>query len=159
VTAFNDNRRRTVAASSTKVFDESMSAYRPQTTKTGGLPHISFIMRKPEDLGTELKVVADTESTLFIGLEIQEGKHPMRAKDYSNEKGATAGCCLHLAEMTAHCGQQENDGLVDKFIGDSWFGSLVCCEELKERGYEGVFVIKTGHSKTPKAEIEKTMEN
>jgi hypothetical protein len=66
-------------------------------------------------------------------LEIQEGKDPMRTKEYSMEQGAIAGCRLPLAEMAAHCGQQVTDGLVDKFIRDSWFGALVCCEELKKR--------------------------
>jgi hypothetical protein len=34
-----------------KVVDESMSAWCPRKTKTGGLPNISFILRKPEPLG------------------------------------------------------------------------------------------------------------
>jgi len=34
-----------------KVVDASMCAYRPRTTATGGLPNISFIVRKPEPLG------------------------------------------------------------------------------------------------------------
>jgi hypothetical protein len=33
------------------VADESMSAWVPRTSKTGGLPNISFIKRKPEPLG------------------------------------------------------------------------------------------------------------
>ena len=35
------------------VMDESMSAWGPQTTTTGGLPNISFVQRKPEPLGIE----------------------------------------------------------------------------------------------------------
>ena len=62
VQGFNNNRRRTVAASRVKTLDESMSPYRPQTRKTGNLPNISYIMRKPEPLGTELKTVASIES-------------------------------------------------------------------------------------------------
>jgi hypothetical protein len=34
-----------------KMADESMSVYRPCTTKLGGLPNISFVLRKPEPLG------------------------------------------------------------------------------------------------------------
>ena len=58
VDGFNTNRHDWVAASGRKVLDESMSAWRPQTTKTGGLPHLSFILRKPEPLGTEFKTIA-----------------------------------------------------------------------------------------------------
>jgi hypothetical protein len=47
---YNDNRSRTVLSSFLKVFDESMSAYKPQITKTGTLPHLSCILRKPEPL-------------------------------------------------------------------------------------------------------------
>ena len=31
--------------------DESMCAWRPRTTALGGLPNISFVVRKPEPLG------------------------------------------------------------------------------------------------------------
>jgi len=59
VDGYNENRKRTVAASVTKVMDESMSAFKPQSTKTGGLPNISFVQRKPRPLGTEFKDIAD----------------------------------------------------------------------------------------------------
>ena len=55
---FNENRRRVVQAPNIKVLDETMSAFRPQTRKFGNLPSISFILRKPENLGTELKDLA-----------------------------------------------------------------------------------------------------
>ena len=45
VLGFNQNRQRTVAASCTKTFDESMSSFRPQKAKTGNLPNISYIQR------------------------------------------------------------------------------------------------------------------
>jgi hypothetical protein len=60
VEGFNSNRHAWVAASVRKVLDESMSAWCPQTTPTGGLPNISFILRKPEPLGTEFKCIACT---------------------------------------------------------------------------------------------------
>jgi len=40
-----------INASKVKVVDESMCAYRPRTTATGGLPNISFIKQKLEPLG------------------------------------------------------------------------------------------------------------
>ena len=75
VTGFNKNRQRTVASSRVKTLDESMSAFRPQKTKTGNLPNISFILRKPKNLGTELKSIASTSANgPIIHAEIQEGK-------------------------------------------------------------------------------------
>ena len=41
-----------IAASSLKVGYESMSAIRFRTTAKGSLPHLSYIFRKPEPLGT-----------------------------------------------------------------------------------------------------------
>ena len=62
-----------------------MSAYRPQTRKTDNLPTISFILRKPEPLGTELKTVASKGSNgPIIYAEIQEGKEGMKSKRYFN---------------------------------------------------------------------------
>ena len=56
INGFNNNQKENIAASSTKVCDESMSALKPQLSPTGNLPTISFIMRKPEPLGTEFKI-------------------------------------------------------------------------------------------------------
>ena len=83
VHGFNQNRNNTVASSRVKTMDESMSAYRPQTRKTGNLPNISFIHRKPEPLGTELKRVSSKSSNAPIILaEIQEGKKGMQSKTF-----------------------------------------------------------------------------
>ena len=58
VNGFNENRRRIIQAPNIKVLDETMSAFRPQTRKFGNLPHLSYILRKPEPLGTEFKTMA-----------------------------------------------------------------------------------------------------
>lgn len=62
IDGFNNKRARRVAASFNKVYDESMSAWKPRTTKAGGLPFLSFILRKPKPIGTEFKVVACAET-------------------------------------------------------------------------------------------------
>ena len=43
---------KNIAASFFKVGDESMSAIRFRTTAKGNLPHLSYIFRKPDPLGT-----------------------------------------------------------------------------------------------------------
>ena len=48
---FNNNRFDRIQSARWVCIDESMSAWRPRTTPTGGLPNISFILRKPEPLG------------------------------------------------------------------------------------------------------------
>ena len=55
IKTLNEIRNKLILPCEIIVIDESMSAYRPQTTKTGRLPNITYIFRKPEDLGTEFK--------------------------------------------------------------------------------------------------------
>ena len=79
--------------SSVCMFGESMSAFVPQTTKTGGLPNLSFIARKPEPLGMEFKVIADGLTGKFVWLEVQEGKERMQHKQHQ-ELGGIAACTI-----------------------------------------------------------------
>lgn len=67
---FNENRSNTVAASIIKTVDECMSSFRPQTTKTGGLPHLSFVRRKPEPLGTEFKSALCSATGIMLYLHL-----------------------------------------------------------------------------------------
>jgi Transposase IS4 len=164
---FNEKRRLVVAASRFKTLDESMSAFAPQTSKTGNLPHLSWIARKPEPLGTEFKNVACTASGLMIELELQEGKMPMREKEYSQLHGVTAATSLRLLQGTKRCGQvpiggeDEDEPEEDTFdvgLGDSWFCSveLVTQSWLRHRiAFAGI--VKTSHSRCPKEWLEKTM--
>lgn len=64
IDGFNSNRKFVVAASVKKVLDEVMSEWKPRSSVTGGLPNLSFILRKPKPLGTELKVIGCSETGL-----------------------------------------------------------------------------------------------
>ena len=48
---FNEIRTTKLTCSHWISADESMCAWRPRTTALGGLPNISFVVRKPEPLG------------------------------------------------------------------------------------------------------------
>ncbi len=50
------------------VADEVMSAYKPRTSPTGDLAHVSFVERKPKNLGNEFKRIHDGRRglTLFL---------------------------------------------------------------------------------------------
>ena len=98
VTGYNENRRRTIRAGKVLTMDELMAAFRPRTTKCGGLPNLSFIMRKPKPLGTEFKCVADGSTGIMLFLELQEGKERMGTRQYTKEtRSKIAGCSLRLA--------------------------------------------------------------
>ena len=79
---FNESRRELMYSSRILVFDESMSSYMPRTTKTGTLPNLSYVARKPEPLGTEFKNIVDGVTGVLLWLEIQEGKQRMSTKSF-----------------------------------------------------------------------------
>lgn len=72
---YTKNMTEIMYASSTTVLDESMSAFIPRTTKSGNLPNLSFVKRKPEPLGTEFKVAMDGLTGKSLSLETQEGNY------------------------------------------------------------------------------------
>lgn len=97
VDGFNQNRQRTIKKSRAICIDESMSAFQPRASKLGGLPHLSFIKRKPRPLGTEFKCAADGPSGVMLWLEIQEGKARMKGKALVGTLGANAACAMRIA--------------------------------------------------------------
>ena len=124
VDEFNKNRVENVAASIYKTDDEAMSSFRPQKEKTGKIPHLSHIARKPKPIGTEFKATACAKSKIMLHIEIQRGKEGMKNTKYHKELGATAACTLRLAEATNGCGRTEQEQKRDIHICDSWFGSF-----------------------------------
>jgi hypothetical protein len=116
VTDFNANRKRVLQPGLVAVLDESMSAWKPRADKLGGLPNISFIMRKPKPLGTEFKTAVDADTGIMTYLEIQEGRDPMRCKQHAAELGVTSACVLRAAAAAFQPGAT--------ICGDSWFSSV-----------------------------------
>ena len=94
---FNENRRLNIIHSGILVIDESMSAWKPKTTKTCGLPNLSCIPRKPRPIGTEFKNTADAETGVMLFWEIQEGKVPVGKKRFRDTNKATTATGMRLA--------------------------------------------------------------
>ena len=135
------------------VLDESMSPFQPRADKYGGLPHLSYIQRKPKPFGVEYKH-ACTPDGLMPFLEIQEGAEPMRDKEldgYNSSASKTARLCVNM-----------KDGMVT--IGDSDFGSVPAAwllaagmsdafgTDTKRIGC--VLNVKTAHKHFPKEFLE-----
>jgi hypothetical protein len=109
----NINRHQTVCSSNFKTMDESVSGWKPQKNKLGGLPNVSFICRKPAPLGTEFKDTADGKTSIMLFLEIQRGRFEMPIRHPENRlHGATAACTLRQVLNAQKCGQKEtNEGI------------------------------------------------
>ncbi len=84
VEAFNQ-RRRDLLKTVYLLMDESMSAWRPKTSKTGGLPNITFKPRKPKLLGTMLKNGVEATTGIMVTQDIVEGADAQREKKYNGD--------------------------------------------------------------------------
>ena len=157
---YNKNRKQTIKSSAVKVFDESMSAFRPRTSRFGNLPHLSSIDRKPEPLGTEFKVTNSTAIGLGLYLEIQRGRDGMGNAEFVCDMKKTAACCCRMAKGTVSTNEEQQGGTVDTYLGDSWFASVDAAVELKKRfNANFIGVVKTNHSRYPKKWLEETMKD
>jgi len=135
------------------IIDESMNAWRPRTTKLGGLPNISHIPRKPEPLGTEFKCTADPTTGCMIALEIQRGKDGMKDQQHNVEYGNTAGCTMRLMNIT------NSDGDCKAVKGDAWFGSVKNCANLKMKGYDSILQVKQNKALFPREIIDEALKD
>ena len=154
---FNENRKSLLLPSEIIAIDETMSAFRPQTTKFGGMPNICFVMRKPEDLGLEFKSAVCPLMGVMTYLEIQRGKEDMRERsEFFSEIGATASCGLRAAKACSHKTGMESEELV---IGDSWFGSVKAAVAQAQAGFQCVFQVKQNHALYPKKQLEEVLND
>ena len=87
----------------------------------------------------------DARTGVVISAEFVEGKVPDSKKWGYDLYGATTSTTLRLVKPWFGSGKV--------VIGDSWFGSLSTCEELKENGLHSILSIKNGHAGFPKQEL------
>jgi hypothetical protein len=129
VHGYNLNRKKTVEPSWLVVVDETMWAWAGQQ----GMPHLSFVRRKPEPLGAEVKNLCCGESGVMLNLELQEGKVKMARGKFCAEHKATTACTLRLAYKGGldETGMREDGKVKRVLVGDSWFASEETAKALK----------------------------
>jgi Transposase IS4 len=138
------------------VLDESMSGWRPKTSKLGGLPNITFEPRKPVPLGTQLRNAAECYTGILVFQDIVQAPEQQAKKDFfyddiDNEiprRTSLPGSPptqAHVAEVLRQC--KGANVLKGGWVGgDAWFGSIMSCVELfKEFGVYSTFILK-GHT-------------
>ena len=99
-----------IVASYLKVGDESMSTINFPMKAKWNLPHLSYIFRKPEPLGTEFKTVACYVTGALLFIEVQRGKDGMKHRKYHKELGETVLCTKIIMETTKGIGQKSIKG-------------------------------------------------
>ncbi len=91
----------------------------------GGIPHLSFIERKPKPLGSEFKSVCEGYFGMCMYIVLQKGKVRMRRKKWCEQYKATTACTVRLIDQM---GLKENLVVVDRpwrrVYADLWFTSL-----------------------------------
>jgi hypothetical protein len=79
-------------------------------------------------------------------MEIQRGKEGMKTEEFNRSVGATTGCTLRaLLSSVPQQATQQKFGI----RGDAWFRSIRTANEVRVRGFDGVFQIKQYHASYP----------
>ena len=99
------------------------------------------IKRKPRPVGVEIKNLCDSKTMINLVLEKNESKVNMAEKEYHREFGATTACTLRLTRPYHGTGRT--------VYGDSWFGSVKTCQQLKNHGLFSTLIVKTAHINFP----------
>ena len=142
---FNEVRKSEIHCSGKLNPDEAMFSWKGKSG-VGGIPHLSFVKRKPKPLGLELKCVADAEIGVMLFMEIQEGAVRMGRKKYLNAYQATTACTLRLIEG---CVPKDHNDQITAYI-DAWFCSVKTAEALRELFQVDVIgCVKTAHKQFP----------
>ena len=151
------------------MLDESMSGWRPKTSKQGGLPNITFEPRKPVPLGTMLRncVECITGSLAYQDVvmhpEMQQRKEffysdiPEQIREPTSLPG-NPPMPAHTAEVLRLCkGAGMDEG--GWTGGDAWFGSVTTCVELMKRlGVFSTFVLKKQQQFYPKEVLHSILQ-
>ena len=129
---FNDRRQRLIKTMMI-MLDESMSGWRPKTSKLGGLPNITFEPRKPTPLGTMFRNGAECFSGILVFQDAVQAPEVQSRKEFYNEPSHLPGnppITAHAAEVL----RQVKGARIPKggwVGGDSWFGSVLSAVEVK----------------------------
>ena len=149
VKGFNDARLREIVAGSCVTPDEMMLEWKGKAG-FGGLPHLSFIKRKPQPLGTELKSLCEGTMGMCLYIEVQKGKLRMARKKWVPTLGATTACTLRLLENFKLNEIGIENPMKRCVFADSWFASVKTVLALRQHlGMHFTGPIKTAHSQFP----------
>ena len=171
--AFNGQRRELMRAV-LLLLDESVSGWRPKTSKYGGLPSYTFEPRKPVPLGTMFRNGAESITGLLLFQDIVQDPSLQSQKEY---EGVPAHCPgvkdgrvpAHTAEVlrqvkgargpksrvVEHEGKRRRkEDKLRHVGGDAWFGSIVTAVETKRSfDVESTWILKGNTHLFPKNQL------
>jgi len=140
--SFN-GKRKALFLTQLLMMDESMSGWRPETSKGGSLPYVAWEPQKPVPLGTMLRNGVECSSGVLVFQDVVVAPEHQDKKKHCFEdlqsKNRLMSClptdqpiAVHAAEASR---QVEGAGVPPGGWcgGDAWFGSAMSCVELKSR--------------------------
>ena len=134
VEAFNAQRQQ-LLKTVYLLLDESMSAWRPKTTKFGGLPNLTLEPRKPKPLGTMFKNEVEATTGILVSQDIVQGSDAQKDKKYYGDDSSMPKkepIMAHVAEVLRQC-DFANLAVGGWVGGDAWFGLVTAVVELKKK--------------------------
>ena len=132
-----------------------MSVIRFRTTLKGDLPHLSYIFRKLEPLGTEFNTFAWSITGALIFLGIQRGKGQIKSSRYHLELGDTAACTkIFMGDKTGLGQRYLKESTKYFFIFNSWLLSKNSVEAAASIGVDLIGMVKTNTKGFCKATVE-----
>jgi hypothetical protein len=144
------------------MLDESMSGWRPKTSKRGGLPHISHEPRKPVPLGTMIRNAVECTTGIFVHHDLVDSSNEQWKKKFSlppetSHLPRKEEISYHCAEVLRQC--EESKVVEGGWVGgDAWFGSIESCLELKKRfNVYSTFIIKQNVNYYPMQVLHKVL--
>ena len=167
VEEFSKNQKIPVDILVQKLFNTTLSYWINQTTKTGRFPHINYIQRKPETLGTEFNNLACSNSGVVLCLDIQiynKSTYYSAHTDFNQ----TTSFSLHIVGIYVSSRQYfylSSDALTysnaksDIFQGYHWFTNMPTLDNIKSVSYKYKGIVKTLHRNSPNTYLEETMNN
>ncbi|MGL5936847.1 MAG: hypothetical protein ACRCZI_14630, partial [Cetobacterium sp.] len=155
IKAYND-KRRSLMRTNLLMIDESMSAWRPKTSKRGGLPNITYEPRKPVPLGTQFRNGVECYTGCIVFQDVAQNAEEQHRKEYFYQD--VDGRVPRLSHLPTRNPIQHHVAEVMRQVkganltvggwvgGDAWFGSVMTCVELfREFGVYSTFIVK-GHT-------------
>jgi len=146
------------------MLDETMMAWLPKNSATGGLPNMTNCPRKPKSIGTELRDAAHGDCGVVLHAQVamqpvntQQLKHfgEKSCVPLSPPIGVATSEVLRTAEHAMGDCRNLPPGAPNRWlVADAWFGSIVTAVELYHRlGITSSFVVKGGTKLFPKKQL------
>lgn len=155
ITSYNQKRKQ-LFNTVLLMLDESMSGWRPKTSKLGGLPNLTFEPRKPVPLGTQFKNGIECLAGTIVFQDILQAPEVQKRKEFFSVLDADE--VTNVIQTTSLPGNppiQAHTAEVLRQVagagvlpggwtgGDAWFGSVMTCVEvMKQLEVHSSFIVK-----------------